>query len=261
MLLSIIIPSFRQSALLKGALESIEMQRFTNYEVLVMDADSQDDTAAIVARFAHLPVRMYSEPDAGIYDAMNKGIARSTGQFLYFMGCDDRLASATVLEQVFADAEVVNNHVLYGDVIFTSNGYRYDGEFTMFKLIRGNICHQAIFTRREVFDSLGKFDIRYKTYADWEFNMRWFGEAWVKRRYLLLVIANFNTTGFSADLKDEVFFAEEPALRKKYFPGIVRYLAFNLKKPLHYKAMQLLTFERLLALKVISNFFAGQQEK
>lgn len=252
MLLTIIIPSFRQSELLLGALQSIEQQVFKDYEVLVMDADSQDDTAAVIASFAGLPVRFYSEPDAGIYDAMNKGIALSNGQYIYFMGCDDRLASATVLVEVFAYPGITDNHVIYGDVIFTGNGARYDGEFTQFKLIKGNIGHQALFTRKAVFERLGSFDIRYKTYADWEFNMRWFVEPWVKRKYVPLIIAYFNTTGFSAGLKDDVFFAEEPLLRKRYFSPLVRYLAFNLERPLHYRTMKLLTSERLMVLKSIS---------
>lgn len=254
-IVSIVIPSFRQSTLLRGALESIAVQTFQKYEVLVMDADSQDDTATVADEFAHLPVYFHSELDKGIYDAMNKGIARSRGQFLYFMGCDDRLASPDVLELLFTNPPLLTNHVIYGDVIFSSSGVRYDGEFTDFKLIRGNICHQAIFTNRVVFKVLGNFDIRYKTYADWEFNMRWFNEPWVKRQYIPIVVAIFNTEGFSANLKDEIFFAEEQLLRKKYFLTIVRYLSFNLDRPLHYRMMKLFTHQRLALLRSASRFW------
>lgn len=257
MLLSIIVPSFRQSSLLRGALESITDQSFTDYEVLIMDGNSQDDTADVVASFAgRIPVYLYIESDKGIYDAMNKGINRSRGDFLYFMGCDDRLADSEVLANVFADEYSVQyNHVLYGDAIYTGNGARHDGEFTLFKLIRNNICHQTLFTRREVFERLGNFDILYKTYADWEFNMRWFGQAWVKRQYLPIVIAYFNTTGFSSQFQDVEFRNAEPMLRRKYFPALVCYLAFHLERPLHYRTMKLLTFERLMVMKTISDMW------
>ena len=251
MLVSIIIPSFQQGDLLKRAIQSIEQQTFKKYEILVVDGGSKDNTAAVVAKFNHLPITFHSEKDNGIYDAMNKGILKSKGKFLYFMGCDDRLASATVLADVFERPGIIDNHVVYGDVIFTGNGVRYDGEFTHFKLIEKNIGHQAIFTQRMVFERLGNFDIRYKTYADWEFNMRWFVEAWVKRQHIPLIIAFFNTTGVSANLKDDVFFAEELFLRKKYFSGIVRYLSLNSDRPLHYRTMKLLTFERLMVVQKI----------
>ena len=251
MLLSIIIPSFQQSDLLEGALQSIEQQTLKKYEILVIDGGSKDNTAAVVAKFSHLPITFHSEPDAGIYDAMNKGITLSNGQYLYFMGCDDRLASATILAEVFERRNITKSHIIYGDVIFTDNGARYDGEFTQFKLIKKNIGHQAIFTQRVVFEQLGNFDIRYKTYADWEFNMRWFVKSWVKRQYIPLVVAFFDTTGFSANLKDDVFFAEEALLQRKYFSRIVRYLSSNPDRPLHYRTIKLLTSKRLIVVQVV----------
>ena len=251
MILSIIIPSFQQGALLRGALESIEQQSFKDYEILILDAESKDDTVEIVAEFKNLPIRFYSERDKGIYDAMNKGIDLSLGDFLYFMGCDDRLASPDVLFTVF-NRNLVDLHVIYGDVIFTnfiSENVRYDGEFTYLKLIKANICHQAIFTHKKVFKSLGKFDIRYKILADWEFNMRWFNTLWVKRIYIPVIIANYNTLGFSSNLKDDAFFAEEMNIKKANFPKIVTYLASNINRPLHYRLLHLLTFKRVSWIK------------
>jgi glycosyltransferase involved in cell wall biosynthesis len=249
MLVSIIIPSFQQSALLVGALSSIEEQTFKNYEVLVIDGGSRDDTRAVVKAFDHLPIRFYAEPDKGIYDAMNKGIALSRGKYLYFMGCDDRLASSDILEMVFSIPHIADNDVIYGDALFSDSNIRYDGEFTYFKLLKKNICHQAIFTRKKVFDILGKFDIRYIIYADWEFNMRWFTTGWVKRQYVPFVISNYSASGFSSSLQDEVFFDEHASLKKKYFPAIINYLYKNQDRPLHWRLMKFLTYDRFKIIK------------
>lgn len=253
MLVSLVIPSFQQASLLRGALQSIKNQIFKDYEIIVMDGGSTDGTAAIVREFKQLPVTIYSEPDNGIYDAMNKGIARSTGDFIYFMGCDDRLYAFDTLKNVFSTPGIINNHVIYGDVVFSDTGKRYDGEFNDFKLMAGNICHQAIFVRREVFEKLGNFDIRYKTYADWEHNMRWFSTSWVKRQYLSIIIANFNTSGFSSQLQDELFFGELEHIRNKYFPKIIRYLAANPYRPLHWRLIKFLTSNRILLMRKIAS--------
>ena len=254
MLLSIIIPSFRQGALLKGALESIESQSFKDYEILIMDAGSEDDTIEVINSFTHIPVRLYSEPDKGIYDAMNKGIDRSLGKFIYFMGCDDRLASPAILEEIFNHSASNDKDVIYGDVIFPINNVRYDGEFTYFKLFYQNICHQAVFVQKRLFDVIGKFDVRYSVLADWEFNMRWFSKSWVKRQYIPVVVAYYSNLGLSSTVKDDIFFSEESNLKKKHFPKIVRYLLANLKRPLHYRAMNFLTFEHINIIEKITAF-------
>ncbi|QDA59354.1 glycosyltransferase family 2 protein [Hymenobacter jejuensis] len=224
MVLSIVIPSFQQAALLANALASIQQQTFKDYEVLVMDGGSTDATSEIVSSFKDCNIRFYSEPDNGIYDAMNKGISLSRGEFLYFMGCDDVLASENVLSDIFCDRSNLDNHIIYGDVIFTKNGKRYDGMFTNMKLISRNICHQAIFTRRLVFDRIGKFNIRYKYLADYEFNIKCFNSKWVKMKYINEIIAYYNNDGSSFNNSDDAFNEDLYAIQKNFFPDIVRFL-------------------------------------
>lgn len=224
MLLSIIIPSFQQGTILQRALKSIEQQTFKDYEVLIMDGGSSDETSEVVAKFNHLPIVFASEADSGIYDAMNKGVNLSTGKFLYFMGCDDKLASPTVLETVFNDKKNLNTDFIYGDVIFTKDNNIYDGKFGRLKLMSKNICHQGIFTQRKVFNVIGGFDQKYKYLADWVFNMQCFASNWIKKRYIPVIIAHYNNDGSSFNNPDDNFLLDKATLEDKYFPSFLKYL-------------------------------------
>jgi hypothetical protein len=96
---------------------------------------------------------------------------------------------------------------LYGDVVSKAFNGRYDGPFTMEKLLRRNISHQAIFYHRAVFGKVGKFDLRYRAHADWDLNIRCFGDPEIKTSYLDLVIAEFGVGGVSG-AHDIVFLRE-----------------------------------------------------
>ena len=225
--LSIVIPSFRQAKELEGALQSIDAQTFRNFEVLVVDAGSDETVRAVIDKFSHLPIKFTSEPDKGIYDAMNKGIEKSAGDYLYFMGCDDRLASPNVLSLMFDDKSNTKNDFLYGNVIFTSNNSVYDGKFGKLKLIHKNICHQAIFVKRAVFNKLGKYNPRYKYLADWVFNMECFSNSSIKKKYINVIVALYNNQGSSFSNPDYSFAEDRGALERRYFPMIIRYIHYR----------------------------------
>lgn len=224
MRLSIIIPSFQQAAVLQQALFSIRRQKFYDYEVIIMDAESKDDTAKIVEEFLDLNIQFYSALDHGIYDAMNKGVSRSTGEYLYFMGCDDKLASDTTLKQVFDNKNIIDEDFIYGDVIFTKDERLYDGKFGKLKLIDRNICHQAIFVKRKIFDEFGGFNIKYKYLADWDFNMKCFSSRDINIKYIPIIIAYYNNDGLSYNNRDVAFSNDREINKKKYFPLLIRYL-------------------------------------
>jgi len=178
--LSIIIPTCNSGAYLREALESIICQTFTEYEVLIIDNVSIDNTPDIVADFTSFNdnIRFISEPDNGIYDAMNKGIGMAKGRWLYFLGSDDKLYNESVLANIFSTTKTIAYNVIYGDVLidgdtgWAKSGQIYDGEFNLAKLINRNICHQAMFFKREVFINHGLFDLQYNVCSDWDVNLR-----------------------------------------------------------------------------------------
>lgn len=188
-----------------------------------MDGKSRDGTLAIVARYQD-QLTCVSEPDRGIYDAMNKGIALSTGDWLYFIGSDDVLHHDRVLEEVFTNSENLAYDVLYGNVLFKHSGARYDGKFSSYKLLHKNICHQAVFVRKRVFDQLGTFDIRYVMLADWHFNMKWYHHPNIRHRHVDCLVAVYNEDGLSFNHPDEHFARDWEQNKRDYFPPLAKLL-------------------------------------
>ena len=205
---SIIIPTHRAEAVIAACLVSIARQTFKDFEIIVMDGKSDDKTVEIVSN--HLArfngrLTVHSEKDDGIYDVMNKGIQRAKGNWLYFIGADDCLHDSSVLETVAAFIRrQPDSDVVYGDVIMKSDASRYAGAFDLERLLlEGNLCHQAIFYRRTVFEKIGAYNLRYRVWADWDLNIRCFQHPDFKNRYLDLVVADYNNVdGFSSRQSD-----------------------------------------------------------
>ncbi len=220
--ITIIMPTLRAERTLSTSLDSVLGQQFRNYELLIMDSLSGDGTLAIAAEYSTRDerIRVFSEPDEGVYDAMNKGIQKAKGEWILFLGSDDKLHDDGVL-QAFASVTGLNGlDLVYGNVISPSYKGIYDGEFTFEKLLKRNMPHQAIFYRRELFQRIGRFKIRYKGYADWDLNIRCFKDNAVRVRYTEQVIAWFGADGISS--RHDV-----PFLREVMVPEQLRLLARN----------------------------------
>lgn len=186
-------------------MDSIIKQNYQRYEILIIDCLSSDNTAHFVSAYArqYSWLKFISEKDRGIYDAMNKGIRMASGEWIYFLGSDDMLFSETVLENVslhLRDADVV-----YGDVYSPRFNGRYAGEFDAEKIKGANICHQAIFFHKTVFEKTGLFDLAYKAHADWDHNLKWFLSKDIKKKYIEIIIANYADNGFSSLYGDRRF--------------------------------------------------------
>lgn len=207
---TVITPSFDSAETIEACILSVAGQSYPHKEHLIIDNESSDRTLEIVRKHAakHPDIRIVSEKDKGIYDAMNKGIGLSEGEWVYFLGSDDTLFNDRVLEDIFTGGVADDTDVIYGNVQWGADGGTYDGEFSCAKLMSKNICHQAIFFRKELFERYGRFDLRYKALADWAHNIGWFGNDAVRRAYLDITIATYNPNGFSANYHDSAFFED-----------------------------------------------------
>ena len=161
---------------------SVASQSFKEFEYIVIDGASTDDSLDVIktheSKFAHL--RWVSEPDKGIYNAMNKGLRMAKGEYVQILNSGDVLASADVVERMLkALDEKGNPDILYGNMIKEfANGSRvrdrgFAGEApTMYDFIRGTLNHDPVYLRRSLFDRFGYYREDLPITADW----RWYVE-------------------------------------------------------------------------------------
>lgn len=214
-LISVIIPTKDSAGTIGACLDSLASQTCVDFEVLVQDGLSADGTVDIVEAFRtrkpRLDMHVVQERDGGVYDAMNRALTRARGEYVLFLGSDDRLFDADTLLRVSRSLST-HDDVVYGDVVSPRFDGRYGGRFSIDRIKHSNICHQAIFVRRRVFDALGTFDLRFRVLADWEHAMRWFLAPHVRVRHIDEVIAHYADGGLSSCCLDPVFEREKRLL-------------------------------------------------
>ena len=262
--ISIIIPTYNSEKTISETLSSILKQTYQFYEILIIDNNSIDNTVLIVNEFQKKTntLKIYQEKDKGIYDAMNKGIGLSKGDWLYFMGSDDSFYSNEVLKDIFSNLDNCTNDIIYGNVVSNLFSGKYDGCFYETKLFEKNICHQSIFVKKTVFNEIGYFDVKYKSCADWEHNLRWFLNNKYSKKYLDLVVANYGEGGFSSNHIDYEFKKDKElkfiqygnkSLPQKFKINLYKILSYNSFKNKKYITSGLF-FIRYTTEKLISSF-------
>jgi glycosyltransferase involved in cell wall biosynthesis len=222
---TIVIPTFNSGDALGRCLDSVLGQSFPGWEIVAVDGGSTDGTVELLEATSQRDprVRFVSGPDRGVYDAMNKGVQLAFGEWILFLGSDDSLYSGDVLERIQPhlqpNLELVYGDVrIHGDVPWSTGAEIYDGEFDSAKLLERNISHQCIFYRHEVFTRFGGYSLRYRVWADWEFNARIFRH--VRKKHVDVVVANFYAGGLSTQRDDT-------ALREDLIPLFTRYFRLS----------------------------------
>lgn len=217
-LVSIVIPTYNSAKTLSACLDSLVSQTYKDFEIIILDGKSSDGTISISLRYTDLfqNIRLISERDKGIYHAMNKGIEMAKGEWLYFLGSDDYILENSTLEKLVKLGDLDNFDFVYGNVLSPEYGDNYDGYFDDQKILNKNICHQAIFVRKKLFRRLGKFNIRYKQLADYDFNLKVLFNKKVRKRYIDLKIAYYAPAGSSSVETDEKFLKDKDYLILKY---------------------------------------------
>ncbi|MFA1703604.1 glycosyltransferase family 2 protein [Mycobacterium intracellulare] len=200
---SIIVPTFNAAETLRACFESIVAQSYRDFEIVLVDGDSRDGTMDVAKSFVPIlgtQLVLYSGPDEGPYDAMNRGVGLARGSWLLFLGADDTLYETETLARVAAFiGEHESSDLVYGDVVMRSTGSRHAGMFDLDRLLfETNLCHQSVFYRRELFAGIGPYNLRYRIWADWDFNIRCFSNPALLSRYMDIIIAQYNDmTGLS----------------------------------------------------------------
>mgnify|MGYP000873106859 CR=1 FL=1 len=182
--LSIITINRNNAVGLRKTIESVVNQTYTDFEYIIIDGASTDDSVNIIKEYAEatlscgegLGERLYwiSEPDKGIYNAMNKGILKAKGEYLLFLNSGDWFCNKTTLEDVFELNR--EEDLIYGDIIsYNSEEEKipdiYPDQITGLRLFETTICHQSIFHKRSLYNN-DKYKENYRVVSDWEFLVR-----------------------------------------------------------------------------------------
>ncbi len=208
------IPVFNAAEKLERSIRSILREPGELWELWVIDGGSTDGTLDVL-RSHEKRLSWVSEPDAGVYDAMNKGIARSAAPYLYFLGAGDTLR-AGVLGKVARHVPRTSAGFVYGNVFMHDKKVVWDGPWTPEKFRTRTPCQQAIFYDRRIFDWHGGFETKFETMADYAMNIRCFGDKRVRKVFVDEVIADYEGAGFSANHRDEPFYEARPELLRKW---------------------------------------------
>lgn len=198
---SIIIATLNCEDQISDCIDSILKCCDDTAEIIIQDGLSVDNTLKILNSYC---LDFVSEPDLGIYDAFNKALKRVRGEWVIFMGADDRLM--VDLDSIVSGYNSCDCQVIYGNVIHADTGLLYDGFFSRLKFARQNICQQAIIYPASIFKNYS-FDLRYKFLSDYHFNLMLLGEGY-RFNYLNKCWIVYGNNGISK-LGDEVFEMEK----------------------------------------------------
>jgi glycosyltransferase involved in cell wall biosynthesis len=220
-LVSIVCVTFNAADMLPRLVESITKYKTDAVEFIVIDGASTDNTIDIIKENEAVIDFWISEPDDGIYDAMNKSLNYIKGQWIIFLGADDFLVDG--FNEAIALLKAPNT-IYYGNVLFY--GKEFLKVYDDYYLTKLNICHQALFYPAAVFEKY-KYDLQYKVYADYDLNLRCWKDPRFKFEHLNYMIAGFSEGGFSTHTKDLVFEKDRDILFKKYLKRASYYRYLN----------------------------------
>jgi len=228
--LSIVTINRNNAIGLEKTMCSVANQTFKEFEYIVIDGASTDGSVKVIKNmeleFAHL--RWVSEPDSGIYNAMNKGIRMASGNYIQILNSGDCLAADDVTERMLATLEKEGNpSILYGNMVkcFPDGHQMVDKcfagqEITMLGMYAGTLNHDPTYIRRDLFEKYGYYDEGLKIVSDW----KWFLKAIIiggeKPRYIDLNVTLFDMTGISETNKS-LDKAERKQVLEQLFPTTI----------------------------------------
>jgi glycosyltransferase involved in cell wall biosynthesis len=214
MKVSVITVCFNAANTIRHCLDSVAGQKYFDIEHIVIDGSSNDETMAIVKSYSHIAIAI-SEPDSGIYNAMNKGITHATGDLIIFINADDRFPTSETVELAIREIATLPLADMYYGSLEIRNA---DGSVNVFEppspdraaelMVCGCLPHQATLTRKRVFETIGGFNERYRIHADYDWYLRVLADTRIKVRRVACIVGSYYTGGTSANLatgQPEVF--------------------------------------------------------
>jgi glycosyltransferase len=237
---SVITAVKNRASTLGACLRSVQSQTWRGIEHIVVDGGSTDGTLSMLTACRTRLAKLISEPDTGVYDALNKGIRAASGDVVGMMHADDEFASERTVERVARVFENPEVEAVYGDLVYVrrddpSRVVRYwrAGQYTRAQLAHGWMPpHPTFYVRRDVYLRFGGFDTRYKIAADYENMLRILWGGGVRAVYIPEVLVRMRTGGMSNRLLNLFMKSREDyaALRENGIGGMQALLLKNVTK-------------------------------
>jgi glycosyltransferase involved in cell wall biosynthesis len=220
MRLSIITINYNNYEGLQKTINSVVSQTFKDFEWIIIDGGSTDGSKELIEQYADQFAFWVSEPDKGIYNAMNKGIRVAKGDYLQFLNSGDWLCDETALERCFSNNVMAD--VLYGDLYLYDKGQKreivYPETLTLRLFYRRSLCHQSSFIRRELLSG-SLYSEENKIVSDWEFFLK---QALNNKHFKHIneFVICYDLSGISSN-NEELLWAERKRVIKENMPEML----------------------------------------
>lgn len=202
MKISVVIPVFNDIRVSR-AIDSVLSQNNCETEIIVIDGGSTDDTLKVLDSYGKSLSIVVSEPDDGIFDAINKGIKLATGDIIGVLGSDDQFCGENLFSEVIDNIQTNDVDGCYGDLYYVNDNdkpirYWRSGNYRRIKLYFGWIIpHFTLFLRRDVYEKYGVFDLRHRVAADYEYILKLLHIHKIKLKYIQKVVLRMTLGGYS----------------------------------------------------------------
>lgn len=205
MKISVICASYNNEKTIKDTIESFISQTYSNKELVIIDGASTDSTVSIIESYNCAEVSYISEPDKGIYDAINKGIKKATGDVVSIIGADDFFVKDSILSDVAQTFEKLNVDAVYGDVVFVAKNnvdkvvrYWKAGEFNRKKFLYGWMPpHVCFFLKKKHYNEKGLYIDSFTCSGDYELMLRMLYKEKISCGYINQTLVKMRTGGTS----------------------------------------------------------------
>jgi glycosyltransferase involved in cell wall biosynthesis len=202
---TIVTAAYNAGGTIADTLKSVASQSWDNIEHIIVDGGSKDDTAALVSQCARPGSVFVSEPDKGLYDAMNKGIDQATGDIIGLLNADDIFANTDTIERMVSAFELHKTDAILGDVGYFRDGdeskiirYYDSSAFTPKRVAWGWMpAHPAMYLTRSAYDRVGRYRLDYRIAADYEFVVRAFAKYGLSYAHLSEIVVKMRLGGIS----------------------------------------------------------------
>ncbi|MBQ7381985.1 MAG: glycosyltransferase [Paludibacteraceae bacterium] len=275
MKLSIITINRNNAEGLRKTMESVLAQTYRDFEYIVVDGASSDHSVEVIKELTNDQVNelknftWITEPDTGIYEAMNKGLKMCQGEYTLMLNSGDYLVDEHVIERIMPELD--GTDIIQGNTISQREGVLWrdrgygKSDISFLDVQRGYFLHQASFCKESLFEQYGYFNEHNRYVSDTEFFIKTLGFGGASFKYVDIDIANFDSTGFSSSKEAsirQVYLNEEYTMQHRLFPGrLYAYCRDSERKVELFDALHKhkWLWYGLMALKTLHNWIYGER--